>query len=80
MWFKNLQVYRLPTNWLMAADQLASFLAPQAFTAPTSAELQRHGWVEPREGCGLVPSFNNQFLLQLRGTGLPKFFHAIGLV
>jgi len=66
MWFKNLQMYRLPKHWPMAADQLGSLLAPQSFTPCTSSELLRQGWEEPRPGCGLVYTVNKQYLLQLR--------------
>lgn len=66
MWFKNLQVYRLPKNWSMTADRLADDLASQAFTPASSNELLRQGWKAP---CGagepLVHAVNGQFLLTL---------------
>ncbi len=66
MWFKNLQIYRLPAPWAMTADALASMLAPQAFTPPSSNELLRQGWDAPRLGGGLVHTVNKQMLLLLR--------------
>jgi DNA recombination-dependent growth factor C len=66
MFFKNLQVYRLPQNWAMTADALASMLAPQAFTPPSSNELLRQGWDAPRPAGGLVHAVNKQMLLFLR--------------
>ena len=66
MFFKNLQVYRLPQNWAMTADTLASMLAPQAFTPPSSNELLRQGWDAPRPAGGLVHTVNKQMLLLLR--------------
>jgi len=44
MWFKNLQIYRLPSPWAMTAEQLAEQLARGTFV-PTSC-------TEPRcRGC-----------------------------
>lgn len=65
MWFKNLQVYRLPVAWQMSQDQLEAFLATAAFTSCTSLEMQTQGWVSPRGDDQLVYSANRQFLLQL---------------
>lgn len=65
MWFKNLQIYRLPAPWTMSADQLESHLAPQIFTPCSSLELQSQGWVSPRGNERLVHVVNRQFLLQL---------------
>jgi recombination associated protein RdgC len=44
MWFKNLQIYRLPAPWAINADELESHLAPQAFTACSSLDMQSQGW------------------------------------
>jgi recombination associated protein RdgC len=63
MWFKNLQLYRLPAPWAIAVDQLASALLPQAFVPASSNELLRQGW-EPRRG-QLVYAAQGQFLLTL---------------
>ncbi|MFL9924214.1 recombination-associated protein RdgC [Herbaspirillum lusitanum] len=65
MWFKNLQLYRLPAPWAITAEQLESHLAPQAFTACPSLEMQSQGWVSPRNNEQLVHVVNRQFLLQL---------------
>jgi recombination associated protein RdgC len=64
--FKNLQIYRLPRSWAMTADALASMLASQAFTPPSSNELLRQGWDAPRPAGGLVHTVNKQMLLLLR--------------
>jgi len=66
MFFRNLQVYRLPSPWAMTADQLANALLPQMFAPAASNELLRQGWVAPR-GAGepLVHNVAGQFLLQL---------------
>ncbi|MFJ3046173.1 recombination-associated protein RdgC [Herbaspirillum chlorophenolicum] len=65
MWFKNLQIYRLPAPWAITADELESHLAPQAFTACSSIEMQSQGWVSPRNNEKLVHVVNRQLLLQL---------------
>jgi len=66
MWFKNLQVYRLPQNWDMTADRLADALASQAFVPASSNELLRQGWKAPRgTSTPLVHAVNGQFLLTL---------------
>ncbi|UQV43395.1 recombination-associated protein RdgC [Janthinobacterium lividum] len=67
MFFKNLQIYRLPANWPMSAPELNSMLERQAFTPATSTELQRQGWASPRgAGAPLVHAVGGQFLLQLK--------------
>lgn len=65
MWFKNLQVYRLPAHWDVTADQLEGWLAGQAFSACSSLEMQSSGWVPPTGNGQLVYHSNRQFLLQL---------------
>jgi recombination associated protein RdgC len=66
MFFKNLQVYRLPQNWGMTADHLADALASQAFTPASSNELLRQGWKAPRgAGTPLVHAVHGQLLLTL---------------
>lgn len=65
MWFKNLQIYRLPAPWAISVDQLESHLAPQAFVACSSLEMQTQGWVSPRGNERLVHVVNRQFLLKL---------------
>lgn len=65
MWFKNLQIYRLPAPWAVNPDELEEQLAPQAFTACSSIEMQSQGWVSPRNNGRLVHVVNRQLLLQL---------------
>jgi len=66
MFFRNLQIYRLPAPWAMTAEALAAALLPQAFAPASSNELLRQGWAAPR-GAGepLVHNVQGQFLLQL---------------
>jgi recombination associated protein RdgC len=65
MWFKNLQLYRLTAPWTMTSDQLEASLAPQAFAACGSFDMQTQGWVSPRDNGMLVHAVNRQLLLQL---------------
>ena len=65
MWFKNLQIYRLPAPWAITAEQLEAFLTPHTFADGTSMDLQNQGWAAPRDKGSLVHAVNRQFLLML---------------
>jgi recombination associated protein RdgC len=65
MWFKNLQVYRLPAPWAYTPEQLEAALAPQTFTPASSNELLRQGWDSPRGNGQLVHTVNKQMLILL---------------
>jgi len=64
MWFKHLQVYRLPAPWAFTPDEMATALSRQMFTPASSNELLRQGWDAPR-GAGLVHTVNRQMLILL---------------
>ncbi|MEF9384200.1 recombination-associated protein RdgC [Ralstonia solanacearum species complex bacterium KE056] len=66
MWFKNLQLHRLPAPWAVTPDQLEQWLAPHAFQPGNSVEKQRSGWASPRDDGALVYSINRQMLLMFR--------------
>ena len=67
MFFKNLQIYRLPAAWAMTAAVLEQALAQQKFTPATSMDLVRQGWASPRgAGQPLVHAVGGQLLLQLK--------------
>jgi recombination associated protein RdgC len=66
MFFKNLQVYRLPAPWAYSAEQLAEDLQPNRFVDPTSHELLTQGWFPPIDGGDLVHVVNKQMLIRLR--------------
>lgn len=66
MWFKNLQLYRLSTPFGLDPAELEDKLAPLAYEPGSSLDMQRHGWVPPREGGGLVHSVGGQYLIALR--------------
>ena len=65
MWFRNLQIYRLPSPWLITAEQLETQLARGAFVATTWADAESRGWVPPRDG-ELVHAANGHWLLCLQ--------------
>jgi recombination associated protein RdgC len=66
MWFKNLQVYRLPAPYALTAEQLAEALQSQSFAPAGSNELLRQGWAPVRgDGSPLVHAVNGQFLITL---------------
>lgn len=65
MWFKNLQLYRLPTPWAITATQLEEKLSKFTFRRCATNELKTSGWRPPRGDQTLVYSYNQQWLLTL---------------
>ena len=65
MWFKNLQIYRLPAPWAFTPEQMEDALKPFAFSPATSAELMRQGFDSPRGNGSLVHTVNKQMLVML---------------
>ena len=63
MWFKNLQIYRLPAPWAMSQEQLEEALSPQTFSDTSGMDMQNQGWCSPRENGMLVHAVNRQFLV-----------------
>ena len=66
MWFKNLQLHRLPAHWAVTPDQMEQWLAPHAFAPGSTAEMQAQGWASPRDDGALVYSTHRQMLLVFR--------------
>ncbi|HEY9191762.1 MAG TPA: recombination-associated protein RdgC [Methyloversatilis sp.] len=66
MWFKNLQIYRLAAPFPLAPEQLDEKLAAKAFQPGSSIELQRMGWISPRDDGALAHSVGGQLLITLR--------------
>lgn len=70
MWFKNLQIYRLPAPWSMDLTTLEDQLGRLLFNGCGSQDRVARGWVSPvsgRQGDGvLVHSVQRQWLLALR--------------
>ncbi len=65
MWFKNLQIFRLPSPFKLDVEQLSKHLSVQAFSQCPSNEMQSQGWSSPRGTDQLVHSVNQQLLLLL---------------
>lgn len=65
MWFKNLQIYRLPTPWAVDLAKLDEQLARGEFTRCPSNQPMSRGWVSPRKDGALIYSNNRQWLIAL---------------
>nr|WP_315484772.1 recombination-associated protein RdgC [uncultured Undibacterium sp.] len=66
MWFKNLQVFRLPAPWKVDVEQLNTQLGSQSFSNTGSGDMQSEGWASPRNNDSLIHSVNQQLLLLLQ--------------
>lgn len=64
MWFRNLQLYRLPAPWSLTLATLEEQLIRGSFNPCGSQDHQSRGWVSPRNGT-LVHSIGGQWLLSL---------------
>lgn len=65
MWFKNLQIYRLPKNWAENSSKLEEQLAKLILQPCSASDPQSIGWVAPCDASGLVHTVNRQWLLAL---------------
>jgi recombination associated protein RdgC len=65
MWFKNLQIFRLPSPWKVDIEKLTMQLGSQSFASCGSSEPQSEGWDSPRSNDQLIHSVNQQLLLML---------------
>ncbi|MCL2022574.1 MAG: recombination-associated protein RdgC [Betaproteobacteria bacterium] len=68
MWFKNLQIYRLPVPWEMNVETLEAQLLRGQFKHCGALEAISHGWVSPRPEQNpeaLVHVIGGQWLLAL---------------
>ncbi len=65
MWFRNLQLYRLPTPWNIDLARLEEQLARGPFVKCPSNQPLSRGWVSPRKDGVLVYSANRQWLIAL---------------
>jgi len=65
MWFKNLQLYRLPSPWGIDLATLETQLQRGAFRRCPSNEPQSRGWSSPRGDGALVYAQNRQWLIAL---------------
>jgi recombination associated protein RdgC len=65
MWFRNLRLYRLPSNWDIDAGQFGELLAGQPLARCGSYDLVSRGWVYPHNDGEFVHAVNRQWLLAL---------------
>ena len=65
MWFKNLQVYRLPANWDMSVERLEEQLAKKPFHPCGSQDMESRGWLSPLGNEVLVHAVGGQWLVCL---------------
>ena len=66
MWFKNIQLYRLPANWNIDAYQLAVQMARGPFVKCPSNQPMSRGFVSPRNDGNLFYSQGSQRLICLK--------------
>ena len=64
MFFRNLQLYRLPANWDMTADRLAEQLGRLMFQPCGSQDISTQGWISPVQD-QLVFSVDGQWMISL---------------
>jgi recombination associated protein RdgC len=64
MWFRNVQLYRLPEQWDMTADRLSEQLARLLFQPCGSQDLATQGWA-PVMNESLVHSIGGQWMIAL---------------
>lgn len=65
MWFKNLQLYRLPPKWHMTPGTLEKRLAEQPLKPCTGLSLSTRGWVAPADDGALVYAQEGHYLVAL---------------
>ena len=65
MWFKNLQLYRLPKDLSIDISSFEEQLSKLPLQPCTSIEPRSMGWIPPREGGPLVHGVNHQWLIAL---------------
>ncbi|MDO9598894.1 MAG: recombination-associated protein RdgC [Azoarcus sp.] len=65
MWFKNLQLYRLPVGWDMTVEKLEEQLAKKPFHPCGSQDMESRGWLSPLGNDVLVHAVGGQWLIAL---------------
>lgn len=65
MWFKNLQIYRLPANWDITLEQFEAQLAKKPFHPCASQDMESRGWLSPLGNEALVHAVGGQWLVAL---------------
>ena len=65
MWFRNLQIYRLPSGLNITAERLEEQLGEHVFRGCGSMEMQSKGWLPPRGDEWLAYSLHGQLMFAL---------------
>jgi len=65
MWFRNLQIYRLPENWAITADTLQEKLSARPFQPCGSQDMASQGWSSPTRDDRFVLAVKGHFLVSL---------------
>lgn len=65
MWFRNLQLYRLPANWPMPLEDFEAALAKHPLVRCGNLDMESHGWVHPRGNGVFVHALNKHWLVAL---------------
>ena len=66
MWFKNLKLFRLNTDWTITAQDLEEKLQANAFVEGSPGQETKLGWVSPLEHSGLVYELGQYYFLTLQ--------------
>lgn len=67
MWFKNLCIYRLASDWSPTQEHLIEQLGHRKYAPAGKSESNTIGWIAPRQNGKLVHSLpGGQFILSLR--------------
>ena len=65
MWFKNLTVYRLPTDWSLSAADLEAALGRFPLQPCSALQMRSRGWLAPSPSGRLLHTVGTQHLLAL---------------
>ncbi|MDR1423647.1 MAG: recombination-associated protein RdgC [Azoarcus sp.] len=65
MWFRNLQLYRLPSGWKITAADLESRLAARPLSPCGSQDMESRGWVAPGGDDACLRTVGGHWLIAL---------------
>lgn len=65
MWFRNLQIYRLPVGWNISLEDFEAQLDAKPFHPCGSQDMESRGWLPPLANGSLVHVSGGQWLLAL---------------
>lgn len=65
MWFKNAQLYKLPSDWNMSLTDLRNALEDKPLRPCGAQEMTTKGWQPPAANAGVVVASNECYLLCL---------------